>query len=102
MLDEDLLAAVGQVTDGLVRACGQLVELVHKHALQCVTHCGGKGDALVVVGDEPLDPANGRVGHVAGGALVVTAQADEIRVDVAVPILGVNDCHPLPAPAAVQ
>ncbi|RCS62091.1 hypothetical protein CIK77_05205 [Microbacterium sp. JB110] len=64
LLGEDLFAAVGEVSDGLVRARGELVEFVGEHAPECVGHGWGEGDALVVVGDELLDPACGGVGHV--------------------------------------
>ena len=63
LLGEDLLAPVGEISDGLVRARGELIELMHEHAPQGVGHRWGEGDALVVVGDELLDPACGCVGH---------------------------------------
>ncbi|WP_283793218.1 hypothetical protein, partial [Gulosibacter molinativorax] len=91
MLGEDLLAPVGEVADGLVRARGELIELVGEHPPERVGHRWGEGDALVVVGDELLDPVHGCVGHVTGGALVVAAQADEVRVYVPVPVLRVDD-----------
>nr|WP_254259487.1 hypothetical protein [Leucobacter chinensis] len=102
LLSKDLLAPISEVSDGLVSARGQLVELVHQHAPQCVGHRWREGDALVVVRDELLNPVHRRIRHVTGRALVVAAQTDEIRVDVAVPVLGVDDRHPLTTPSTEQ
>ncbi|MDO4254655.1 MAG: hypothetical protein Q4C81_05850 [Kocuria sp.] len=102
LLGKDLLAPIGEVSDGLVRARGQLVELVHQHAPQCVGHRWGEGDALVVVGDELLNPVHWRIRHVTVRALVVAAQTDEVRANVAVAILGVADRHPLKTPSTEQ
>ncbi|MEJ5946853.1 hypothetical protein WDZ17_16270 [Pseudokineococcus basanitobsidens] len=80
----------------------ELVELVVQHPGEGIAVGGGDLDALVVVLDQLLHVGDQDRPAGAVGALGVPAGADEVAVDVAVPVLGVGDDQPGPAQAAVD
>ena len=72
LLGEDLLAAFGEITDGLVGACRELVELVGR-ACRAARQLSRRvsADALIVIGDELLHLVHRRGGHYAVGAFLL-------------------------------
>ena len=96
----EAVAAGGEAGEFVGLGGHELVELVVQHPGEGFAVGGGDLDALVVVLDQLLHVGDQDRRAGAVGALGVPAGADEVTVDVAVPILGVGDDQPGPTQPA--
>ncbi|WP_229578301.1 hypothetical protein [Kocuria rhizophila] len=93
----EAVAVPGELVEFLGFGGEEPVELVADHSGEGVAACGGDLDALVVVLDEVFHVFDEDRLPGAVGAFGVAACADEVGVDVAVPVLRVRHDEPGPA-----